>query len=154
MSIAEHFNKEAFDFIPRTFVLPQDYNQFKNYLTISGKNAVFIAKPAQGSQGDDIRLFRDLRELGSKKYQDTVVQKYINNPFLVNGLKFDFRFYIILTGIYEDKVHAFLANEAIVRFCTEKYEKAEPSNFKNIFMHLTNYSINKLSKKYKNDLQV
>ena len=31
IAVAEHFNKEAFDFIPRTFVLPQEYNKFKNY---------------------------------------------------------------------------------------------------------------------------
>ena len=83
-----------------------------------------------------------------------MIQKYINNPYLVNGLKFDLRLYVIITGIDEGKVQTFLANEAIVRFCTAKFEKAEPANFKNIYMHLTNYSINKLSKDYVDDLDV
>ena len=73
---------------------------------------------------------------------------------MVNGLKFDIRFYVIITGIKEGQVSAFLANEAIVRFCTVAYEPAEPSNFKNVFMHLCNYSINKRSKNYIDDLDV
>lgn len=47
-----------------------------------------------------------------------------------------------------------MADEAIVRFCTQKYEKAGTSNFKKIMMHLTNYSINKGSKDFVDDVMV
>ena len=33
-------------------------------------------------------------------------------------------------------------------FCTEKYKKPTNENFKNPFMHLTNYAINKNSENY------
>ena len=83
-----------------------------------------------------------------------VVQRYINNPYLLNGLKFDIRLYIVITGTNEGLTHAFLADEGLVRFCTTEYEKATPGNFKKVYMHLANYSINKYSKDFVDDLTV
>lgn len=121
---------------------------------IAGKSAIYIAKPLHGSQGSSIVLFRDLRELSSKKYEEMVVQRYINNPYLLDGLKFDIRLYVIITGTNEGLMHAFLADEGLVRFCTTEYEKACQSNFHKVYMHLANYSINKNSKDYVDDLTV
>lgn len=73
MSVSEHFNHEAFDFIPRSFVLPYDKLKFQNYSQIAGKNAIYIAKPTRGAQGDDIILFRDLRDLTTKRYSEMVI---------------------------------------------------------------------------------
>ena len=57
----------------------------------------------------------------------------------------------MITGINEGKVHAFLADEGIARFCTEKYTPAQPGNMTNYFMHLTNIGINKYSRNYIED---
>ena len=62
--------------------------------------------------------------------------------------------YVIITGINEGKVNAFLADEGLVRFCTEDYQKATPANFKHLFKHLTNYTINKNSKDFIQDVSV
>lgn len=43
-------------------------------------------------------------------------------------------------------MHAFLADEGITRFCCEEYENASPQNYKNQYMHITNFNINKHSK--------
>ena len=129
MALGEPFHPEAFDYIPRSFILPAQLQQFKHYQLIAGKSATYIAKPLQGSQGDNIVLFKDLRELQSKRFDELVVQRYINNPYLLNGLKFDIRLYIIITGTNEGLTHAFLADEGLVRFCTTQYEKATPANF-------------------------
>lgn len=94
-----------------------------------GKSSVFIAKPCQGSQGDNITLFKDMREILAKKHQELIIQRYINNPCLLKGLKFDIRLYVVVTGTNEGLMHAFLADEALVRFCTSEYEKACPANF-------------------------
>jgi len=79
-----------------------------------------------------------------------VVQRYIDNPLLVDGYKFDLRVYVAIvgTGIHGQPMHAFVADEGLARFCTEKYKKPTKENFKNDFMHLTNYSINKTSDNY------
>ena len=37
----------------------------------------------------------------------------------------------------------------MARFCTEDYKQPTKENLKNLFMHLTNYSLNKNSEGYK-----
>lgn len=87
-------------------------------------------------------------------HSDVVVQKYIDNPMLLNGYKFDLRIYIMVTGIKEGKLHAFMADEGLARFCTELYCKPTQSNFKKMYMHMTNYSLNKHSEDYIEDYKV
>ena len=48
----------------------------------------------------------------------------------------------------------FLADDGIARFCTETYETAAPNNLNNIYMHITNFNINKHSKKCVDDSTV
>lgn len=59
----------------------------------------------------------------------------------MDGLKFDFRIYVIITGKTEGRMHIFLADDGIARFCTDQYESPQPSNFDNHYMHLTNFNI-------------
>ena len=77
-----------------------------------------------------------------------VVQRYIDNPLLLNGLKFDLRIYVIATGFADGNIHAFIADEGLARFCTEPYERPTENNFHKYYMHLTNYSLNVGSDKY------
>ena len=42
-----------------------------------------------------------------------------------------------------------MSEEGIARFCTNNYKKPDGVNMKNLFMHLTNYSLNKQSDKFK-----
>jgi tubulin polyglutamylase TTLL6/13 len=39
-------------------------------------------------------------------------------------------------------------NEGLARFATQKYEYPNEKNMKTLFMHLTNYAINKESENY------
>ena len=43
---------------------------------------------------------------------------------------------------------AYVCNEGLARFCTKKYKSPTNDNFKDEYMHLTNYSINKSSENY------
>lgn len=117
------------------------------------KNALFIGKPQGGSQGDAMILFRQLNELElrlSCSSAEYVVQRYIDKPLLLDGFKFDLRIYVCLvgTGAPGNPMHAFVADEGLARFCTEKYKAPTKDNMRNEFMHLTNYSINKASPNY------
>jgi len=40
-------------------------------------------------------------------------------------------------------MRVYVYKDGLARLATEKYEKPADKNFKNLFMHLTNYAINK-----------
>lgn len=49
-------------------------------------------------------------------YEHSVVQKYIPNPLLYKGLKFDLRVYALIIGC--DPLRIYIYNEGLVRFST------------------------------------
>jgi len=54
---------------------------------------------------------------------------------LIDGKKFDLRIYVMITQIGsfpEKKPIAFIADEGLVRLCTEDYTKPEASNLHNL----------------------
>ena len=96
---------------------------------------MLIVKPDNQSQGIGIYLTKKLE--GVIEYgEQLIVQEYISNPLLLEGLKFDLRIYVLLKCIYQ---------EGLGRFSTSKYEKPTNGNMQDMCMHLTNYAINKLS---------
>ena len=83
---------------------------------------------------------------------DYVVQEYLDDPLLINKTKFDMRVYVLVLdigGINGEPIISFISEEALVRFCTEPYEKPNTQNMHKLLSHLTNYSLNKMSDKYK-----
>ena len=66
---------------------------------------------------------------------------------LIEGYKFDLRVYVLVTG--SDPLRIFLYKDGLVRLSTIKYEKPTNKNISKLLMHLTNYSLNKHSKKFK-----
>ena len=80
-----------------------------------------------------------------------MVSKYISNPLLVNNHKFDLRIYVLLTSI--DPLRIYVYNEGLVRFASEPYNKLK-GQLKNLYAHLTNYSINKKSTTFQQNTSV
>ena len=76
-----------------------------------------------------------------------VVQRYIDNPLLVEGYKFDLRVYVLVGSI--DPLKIYIYHDGLARFATESYESATRNNFRSNYQHLTNYAINKLNPKFK-----
>lgn len=73
-----------------------------------------------------------------------MVSRYVSNPLLINGHKFDLRIYVLVTSYEPLRVYVF--KEGLVRFASVSYDtKAAKSN---AFMHLTNYSINKKNENF------
>lgn len=75
--------------------------------------------------------------------ESLVISHYITNPLLINKMKFDLRIYVAVTGF--DPLRIYIYNEGLARFCTENFNL---ENLEDKFAHLTNYAINKKSKKF------
>lgn len=71
-------------------------------------------------------------------------QRYIHNPMLIDGRKFDLRLYVLVTSM--EPLRVYLFEEGLVRFSTKRYSL---KNLRSRFTHLTNYSINKKSGSFK-----
>ena len=147
------------DFLPLTYVLPQDMSvfieEFKKY-----PNSLWIMKPNNRCQGQGITLLNKTskvkkmsftKKVTTDNYQNIntndiyVVSKYIENPFLMNGKKFDMRIYCLVTTFHPLK--AYLYQQGFCRFCNEKFS-VDVSDINNIYMHLTNVAIQKKYEKY------
>jgi tubulin polyglutamylase TTLL6/13 len=57
---------------------------------------------------------------------DMIVQKYIHKPLLIDGLKFDFRVYVLVTSC--DPLRAFVYNDGLARFATCEYQAPGEDN--------------------------
>ena len=69
------------------------------------------------SQGKGIFLTKKLEDIASD--QRCVVQRYLSKPFLIDGLKFDLRLYVLVAGV--DPLKVYLYHEGLARFATETY---------------------------------
>jgi tubulin polyglutamylase TTLL4 len=107
--------------------------------------ALWIWKPCSQSCGRGIKVLgseiseQDMQDMSRKR---GIVQRYVQNPLTINGYKFDLRVYVVVVSYEPLKVY--LNTEGLVRLATEKYsDSADSLQCRN--MHLTNYSVNKLS---------
>ena len=106
---------------------------------------VFIIKPECMSQGKGIFLTRSYEDIQPSEH--IVAQEYIMDPYLIDKLKFDLRIYVLLYGVNPLKIY--VHEDGLARFATVPYERPSDKNINNMFMHLTNYAINKNSSNYK-----
>jgi len=65
---------------------------------------------------------------------------------LIDGFKYDLRLYVFINGI--NPLRIYIYKDGLARFATEKYKQPNEKNIDNLFMHLTNYAINKDSENY------
>lgn len=72
-----------------------------------------------------------------------VVQRYIENPLLIGGYKFDLRLYVCVPSYRPLTIY--LYKEGLARFATEKFSL---ERLDDPFRHLTNFSLNKLGPGY------
>lgn len=100
---------------------------------------IFIIKPQHMCQGKGIYLVKD--PINVDPTEHCVAQRYITNPFLLEDLKFDLRLYVLLYGV--NPLRIFLFKEGLVRLATEPYVVPTEQNIDNMYIHLTNYAINK-----------
>jgi tubulin polyglutamylase TTLL6/13 len=136
---------ENYNYFPKTFTLPSDFGELRQHFSSNGISPnIFIVKPEASSQGKGIYLTRSLDEIDPMSH--IIVQEYLSNPLLIDNTKFDMRIYVLVTSC--DPLRIYLYKEGIARFATEVYVPPSSSNLGQVYMHLTNYSINKFSNKF------
>ncbi|NWW14992.1 TTL11 polyglutamylase, partial [Falcunculus frontatus] len=137
-----------YNFYPRSWILPEELSIFVDEVRVMKDSnpswkPTFIVKPDGGCQGDGIYLIKDpndIRLTGSTQSRPAVVQEYICKPLLMDKLKFDIRLYVLLKSL--DPLEIYIAKDGLSRFCTEPYQEPTLKNLHQVFMHLTNYSLN------------
>ena len=144
------------DIIPQTYILPGDYTIFVEEFKRC-PNTMWIMKPASKAQGQGIFLVNKLTQL--KKWandskmpfqsaafkESYVLSRYVENPLLIGGKKFDLRMYVLVTSYRPLK--AWLYGMGFGRFCVVKYS-TDVSEKDNMQIHLTNVAISKLASNY------
>lgn len=142
------FGEKKFDLMPTTYVLPQDKKSFRmKWEKVKQEHFQWwILKPPAGYRGDGIKIVHKYKQI--PKSAPIVVQKYVQNPYLINGNKFDLRLYVLTTSIHPLRIY--LYEEGLVRFATAKYS-SNANTLANRFIHLTNYSVNRLNDKYESN---
>ncbi|XP_029452661.1 probable tubulin polyglutamylase TTLL2 [Rhinatrema bivittatum] len=152
-SLARHLKRmkavygvSHYEFSPVAFILPNDYIKFvaeytQESLSHGRRRSYWICKPIDLSRGRGIFIFHDIKDL--TYHSAVIVQKYITNPLLISGYKFDLRIYVCVTSFCPLTVYVY--QEGLVRFATEKFDL---DSLDNIYAHLTNTSINKYGISY------
>lgn len=135
---------------PLTFLIPEEYEQYARHHTKHAKE-VFISKIDTGSEGVGVKIVMSPKDLSASlqcgRFSELVVQRYVPNPLLINGLKHDLRLYVLITSV--EPMIAFLNEEGLARFCVAKYTPPTASNKNDVYAHLSNYSINKENADFK-----
>ena len=138
---------EDYNFIPETYIIPEDQNLF-NQIYEAHPEYIWIVKPVASSRGRGIRLLSHINSLPKK----CLVSKYIDQPHIIMNKKYDLRLYIVITSFTPLKIY--LYEEGLVRFASEEYNPVNNSNKHNRYMHLTNYSVNKTSSNFDNNISL
>ena len=133
---------QQFTFLPRTFILPEQQAEVEQELRETGRP--MIVKPPNYYCGIGIKMVSKPEQIPSRRGR-LVVQRYIDQPFLIRGLKFDLRVYVLLTSTAP--LRMFVYEEGLVRFATAPYTN-DPAQLDNLMVHLTNYSVNKGSSEF------
>ncbi|XP_077370786.1 putative tubulin polyglutamylase TTLL9 [Festucalex cinctus] len=145
------------DFFPCTFALPNEYHLFVEEFK-RNPGSTWIMKPAAKSQGAGIFLFKKLKDIVDWRKHDStrseeqkdatqvesyVVQRYIENPYLLGGRKFDLRVYVMVTSYFPLK--AWLYREGFARLSSTRFTL---NSIDDKYVHLTNVSVQKTAPDY------
>lgn len=142
--------QNVFDYLPITFYVKNiDSDDFKLFLTdyqmgvVNNTQNAWILKPGENSNRgngivitDNIKEIRDYIESNSS-FHTIVVQKYIENPFLINKRKFDIRLYVLITSV-NGVLQCYFYNEGYLRTASKEFSL---KTLDNKYIHLTNDAI-------------
>jgi hypothetical protein len=134
-------DRNVISFYPESYVLPEEYDALREVFATGA--GMWISKPGGGARGEGIRV---INEMPAPSVARRVVQRYIPNPLLIDGLKFDLRFYVAVMSLTPLRIY--VHENGLVRLATEQYN-VNAGDLGNQSAHLTNFSINKNNPAFK-----
>ncbi|TPX66709.1 hypothetical protein SpCBS45565_g04318 [Spizellomyces sp. 'palustris'] len=149
-----------FDFLSPSYVLPGEHALFTEEFK-RNPGSVWIMKPVGKAQGKGIFLINRISQIagwrkdvrgnvrGDKDGEDGpeayIVQRYIENPCLIGGKKFDIRIYVLVTSYYPLTVY--IHRNGFCRFSNTQFSM-QAKDISNMYIHATNVAIQKHSPNY------
>ncbi|XP_023570669.1 probable tubulin polyglutamylase TTLL9 isoform X5 [Octodon degus] len=144
------------DFFPKTFEMPCEYHLFVEEFR-KHPGITWIMKPVARSQGKGIFLFRRLKDVMDWRkdtrnsddqkeelpVENYVAQRYVENPYLIGGRKFDLRVYVLVMSYLP--LRAWLYRDGFARFSNTRFTL---SSIDDQYVHLTNVAVQKTSPDY------
>ena len=117
-------SKNTFDIIPQTFYLPAENMQFVRKFRETSRETnknYWILKPVGLSRGRGIELISKIEDVVFS--EPVILQKYLPNPLLLDGYKFDMRIYVLVTSL--KPLEAYVYGQGFARISTHKYSTNE-----------------------------
>lgn len=108
---------------------------------LNGSKNLWIVKPGGSSRGRGIAVKSDygaiLDYIKNTKGRHWVVQKYIENPLIIESRKFDIRQWVLIEKW--NPLTVWIYDESYIRFALQDYDPNDHSKF----AHLTNNALTK-----------
>lgn len=149
--------KDYKKFYPTTYLLKinEISTEIEDFLqNFNSKNNMWIVKPSNLRRGEEIKIYDNLEDIyefintnqsSFSKVQEYVIQKYIPNPLLYDGRKFDVRIHVLL----DENYNIYINDLIIMRITSEKYNPKLTGVWeKDKYIHITNIAIQKNSKNF------
>lgn len=142
-------------FFPQTYCVPAEYGLFVE--EFKRTQGVWIMKPIGRAQGKGIFLFNKLSQIaewkkdsrwqkpGEPTADSYVAQRYLENPYLIGGKKFDLRLYALVVSYSPLKVY--LYRSGFARFSNTRFSMKK-EDIANNYIHLTNVAVQKTAENY------
>ena len=135
------FGRESYGYMPDSFVpSPQDSLPAAGH---KQTGVAWILKPSVGKKGLGVKLFNSTMDV--YKYIQrgavgrVVVQRYVEDPFLVGGRKFHLRLYLVITSLVPLRV--LLHKEGLVLFASREYAWGSEQDLTDMSRQLTNAAV-------------
>jgi tetratricopeptide (TPR) repeat protein len=122
-------------FWPESFAIPGDEAKLAQFRATAKNRPIFAVKPENLYGGQGITLTRDPPVTLD---QPAVIQRYLGNPYLLNGRKFHARVYVMVSGT--DPLRAYVYREGIARLAPEPYATDEAALARPA-IHVTNTAL-------------
>ena len=149
-----------YHFLPITFHIKstendEDFNQFLSTFHEFAKNSetrnIWILKPGENTnRGSGITLCDSISQIKQEissfdgEIHTFILQKYIENPFLINKRKFDIRLYALITSV-NGVIQGYFYSEGYLRTSSKEFSLKD---IENRLVHLTNDAVQKYAEDY------